>query len=84
MLNVKIGGAAYICACKKNIFRIFPKIHTADKSVNSTEVIFVIKQPKRDSPEVDQNKSAGVVGRNQLTESTQLKADYTLNQAAVY
>lgn len=28
-------------------------------------------------PEVDQYKSAGVVGRNQLTEGTQRKADYT-------
>lgn len=52
-----------------------PQPPNINNIVNRTEAMFFQKKPKRGLPEVDENKSAGVVGRNQLTESTQLKAD---------
>lgn len=52
-----------------------PQPPNINNIVNRTEAMFFQKKPKRGLPEVDENKSAGVVGRNQLTESTRLKAD---------
>lgn len=75
--NIICKISIQLAATKKQIFRLF-YTHTADKTVDMAEMTleqFETKAMKL--PEVDQNKSAGVVGRNQLTEGTQRKADYT-------
>ena len=59
---------------KRNIFTIHSFTSTTPQMRQSS---FLVTSNQRGLPEVDQNKSAGVVGRNQLTESTQEEDDHS-------